>query len=536
MISLLKSTFSPSENRVLLVGGDRAILYLFAGGEMSQAYVFSADETGLNTFSRCMAELEAATLSVLVDVVEEEYRQDTIPHVSGADRKAVLERKFARLFRGTPYRHSLRQGRESGERRDDRVLLTAITRPEVVTPWLEILAEHKVPVGGMYSLPILGRDLLRRIGASGPNVLLISAQKASGLRQSFFRDGHLKISRLAHMPRLGSVPFAGYLLGEVEKLRRYLNSLALISRDAPLQIYILSHGPLLDELEQHCRDTDDEKFLLLDVADVARRVRLKRPAESHYADVVFAKLLAGRNLPNHYAQAEETQAFSMHRLRSALAVVALMLLVISAGWSGFSFIEGVMLKEQALDAAQKAEFYQHRFEMARRKLPATPVEPREIKTAVDVIQQLHAYKATPEVMLAILSQALNQVPVIQLDGVDWQSSSSPDGNSDKSRNSRDRNQPEIDIEGEFDAYQIAEVSGHVAPFDGDFRRAIATIDELAANLKEQTGVAKVEVLQYPLDVSSESSVSGSTTRAQERVTASFRMKLIVGVDHGQQNS
>ena len=31
-------------------------------------------------------------LDLLVDVVEEEYRQDSIPHVQGADRRAVLSR------------------------------------------------------------------------------------------------------------------------------------------------------------------------------------------------------------------------------------------------------------------------------------------------------------------------------------------------------------------------------------------------------------------------------------------------------------
>ena len=129
---------------------------------------------------------------------------------------------------------------------------------------------------------IVSEGLLKRIDAGGPNVLLISLQKASGLRQSFFRDGHLKISRLAHMPRLGSVPFAAHLMGEVEKLRRYLNSMAMIATDHPLSIYILSHGQLLSELEQHCRDTERERFYLLDVEEVSRRLGMKKTGESHY--------------------------------------------------------------------------------------------------------------------------------------------------------------------------------------------------------------------------------------------------------------
>lgn len=531
MISLLKSTFSTTEARVLLVSAERAILYLFDGGELSQAYIFGADDAGLAAFSRCVADLESAPLGILVDVVEEEYRQDTIPHVSGADRRAVLERKFARLFRGTPYHHALHQGRLGTERRDDQVLLTAVTRPELLTPWLGILEQHKVPVAGISSLPILSEKLLRKIGATGTNVLLISLQKASGLRQSFFRDGMLKISRLAHMPRLGSVPFAAHLMGEVEKLRRYLNSLGLISADAPLNICILSHGQLLSELEQHCRDTDSEKFSLIDVDDASARLGLRQTGESHYGDLLFARLLIA-NLPqNHYARAQETQFYAMHRTRIALAVAGVMLLLASAGWSGFNFIEGVMLKEQALDAAQKASFYQQRFEMARRKLPATPVEPREIKTAVDIVAALRQEKRSPEPALRLLGGALSGAPDVQLDQLSWRSGTPAD--DARSRPGGAGSLPDASVSA---SYEIAELSGHLAPFNGNYRTAIERIDALADTLRADARVERVEVVQYPLDVRSDASVSGSATADNSREQAAFKLRFVLGGADGSQES
>lgn len=535
MISLLKSTFSSLETRVLLVASERAILYLFEGGEVAQAYIFSADEAGLALFNRCLGELESAPVCILVDVVEEEYRSETIPHVSGSDRRSVLERKYARLFRGTPFHHFLRQGRESNERRDDKVLLTAITRPEILTVWLDVLDEHKAPVAGIYSLPILSERMLKRIGADGTNVLLISLQKASGLRQTFFRDGQLKISRLAHMPRLGSVPFAAHLMGEVEKLRRYLNSLALISRDSPLSIYILSHGQLLDELEQHCRDSEQERFYLLDVEEVGRRFGLKQSGESHYADTVFAKLMVSRTPPNHYARQEDTQFYSMHRLRTALAVAGVMLLLASAGWSGFSFIEGVMLKEQALDAAQKATFYQERFEVARRKLPATPVEPREIKTAVDAIAELESYKSSPEPALALLGKTLLGMPGIKVDEINWHTSTSAD-DDDEPASMAPGLALDIGTDGGYAYFQITELSAHFDRFGGDFRGAIGEIDRFATLLRQLPDVSDVEVLQYPIDVSSGSRVTGSTTAAVDRTEAAFKLKFTLGVGNGEQES
>ncbi len=527
MISSLKSSFSPPGARVLLVAGERAILYLFAGGELDRAYIFPADESGLAQFNRCLADLPAAPVCVLVDVVEEEYRQESIPHVSGADRKSVLERKYARLFRGTPYRHALRQGRETEGRRDDRVLLTAITRPEALTPWLSTLITHKVPVAGIYSLPILSERLLKRIGATAPNVLLISLQKASGLRQTFFRDGQLKISRLAYMPRLGSVPFAAHLIGEVEKLRRYLNSLTLISRDSPLSIYILSHGQLLDQLEQHCRDSEQEKFVLLDIDDVANRLGVRVKGQSHYSDLIFAHLLASQIPTNHYAQTEETQFYAMHRLRAALSMTSLLLLLACAGWSALNFVEGVNFKQQALDASQKAEFYQQRYELARRKLPATPVEPREIKTAVDAIAALRQHKRSPEPALRLLGAVLSRVPDVKLDQLHWFVTAATVAETPAVEPL-----PEAPVANQ----EVLELSGHLERFRGDYRSAIALIDGLATELENAAGVAAVEVLQYPLDTRSDASVSGSATGTSEGAVAAFRLKLVMDkVDDKQQS-
>ncbi len=534
MISLLKSTFSISETRVLLVAAERAILYLFEAGELAHAYIFNADEAGLVLFNRALSDLPPAPVCLLVDAVEEEYRQDTIPHVGGADRKAVLERKYARLFRGTPYHHALRQGRESEGRRDDHVLLTAITRPEILTPWIDILIDHKVPLAGIYSLPILSEGLLKKIGATGTNVLLISLQKASGLRQTFFRDQQLKISRLAYMPRLGSVPFAAHLMGEVEKLRRYLNSLALISRDSPLNIYILSQGQLLTELEQHCRDTDQERFLLLEVDEVTRRLGCKQSGDSHYGDLIFAKLLADRAPPNHYAKRAETQFYSMHRYRVRLAAAGMILLLGGAGWSGINFIEGVTFKQQAIDALQKSDFYQKRYELARQKLLPVPVEPREIRIAVDAVESLRQHKSSPEPLLRLLSLALRTIPDIRLDGLRWETSADPDPEAAKA--SRRGKVERETASRPYAYYHIAELSGHLEPFYGDYRGAIEIIDGLAIELEARPDVHEVTVMQYPLDIRSEASVSGSTTARNERVVAQFKIKLVVGVNIGQQQT
>ncbi|MCA1851915.1 MAG: hypothetical protein LC647_05855, partial [Beggiatoa sp.] len=239
-------------------------------------------------------------------MVEEEYRHETIPHLYGPDRRAVLERKLAWFFRGTPYTHVLPEGRETEGRRDDKVLLSAITNPELVQPWIRLCVQQKVPIAGIYSLAIVSTALLDRINVKSPNVLWVSMQTHSGLRQSYFREGLIKISRLAKMPRLGTAPFAPYILAELDKFERYLKNVQLLA-EGPLDIYILAHGELLDQLERQCGNSETVRYHLLDVADVARRLGIQGVLATPFNDYIYAHLLLKKRPGNHYAQGRGSQ-------------------------------------------------------------------------------------------------------------------------------------------------------------------------------------------------------------------------------------
>ena len=525
-----KSSFDLSNRRTLFVSADRATAYQTRAGRIEHAYVFSADEFGRQQFVRYLEETAKTPLYILVDVVEEEYRQDVIPHVRGSDRRSVIERKQARLFRGTKYAHAIIQGRESDGRKDDKVLLTAITRPEIISPWVDAANEHKVPVAGVYSLPILSQHLLKKIGANAQNVLLISMQSGSGLRQTFFRDKQLKISRLAQMPKAGSVPYASHLMGELEKLRRYLNSLALISRDGPLEIYILTNGELLNDLESHCQDSEDEKFYLVDIEDLNKRFGIPDTFNSIYAEPIFSQLLLDAAPKNHYAIDSETKYFSLHRLRGALYAASALLLLGGVAWSGFNFLQAVSLKQQALDAAEKADFYQARYEAARQGLPRTPVEPDDIKTAVEVVERLKHYKSSPLRVMTSLSTALNEYPQTQLDRIQWLSSIDPNAEvAEISRTGTAQEAQTIQAVPRYSHYDIAVIDGYLSDFDGNYRAAIDVVDGFAEKLKAAPHVHAIQIIRYPLNVESGASLAGLATDVDSKLEARFSLKIVVGI-------
>ena len=243
MISLPASKFSFRPRRVLLISAQQAAVCHWEGNDPGHYAVFDAGEEGRQSFRRYLAETADLPFYVLVDVFDEEYRQDTIPHISGRDRRALLKRKAGRLFKDTSYCFYKVTGRETGGRRNDRVLLTALANPVVIKQWVAILEEAKAPLAGISSLPLFTGQLLKPIaGRCDGRRLLVSLQSISGLRQTFFDNGEFQHSRLVQLPRGGPASYFPFIRDEVEKIQRYLNSRRPLTSEEPLHIHFPPGG------------------------------------------------------------------------------------------------------------------------------------------------------------------------------------------------------------------------------------------------------------------------------------------------------
>lgn len=499
---------------------------------LTKPFAFDANETGLVHFSRYLQESPALPTYILVDTVEEEYRQETIPHLRGSDRQAVIKRKQARLFRGTPYCYTSLQGREAGGRRDQQLLLTALVNPDLVTPWVHVCLQNKISVAGIYSLAIISKSLLPKLGATARNVLLVTLQSTSGLRQSYFRDQELKISRLARIPRLGTVPFGPYVLGELDKLQRYLNSLGLMAPGI-LTVYILSHGESLEALNRQCLDAENLRFYLLDMSEVAGLCGIQGGLATPFSDYLFAHLLLQRAPKNHYGSPEERKYFKLHQARAGLMAMSFALVLGGVLWSSLNLIEGIYLRAQGIDIAHKTQLYQTRFQFAQQGLQTTPVDPLDIKTAVEVVDTLAKYKAIPLAIMSTISRALDKFEDLHLEEIHWIASTDPNsvvGGANKTEEAPSLSRELSALEGPptYRYYQIALIKGHIEPFNGNYREAIAIIDRFAGSLRSQAAVEDVKTVTLPLNVGPETSLQGSTSEEPATKEANFAVRVVLG--------
>ena len=520
---------------VFFVSNARLAVHRRRGSKWLDPVPFDAGAEGLARFAHYLERHPGDPAAVIADVVEEEFREETIPHVFGADRRALLRKKASRLFRDARHVRSAVQGREPDGRRDDRVLFSAITRPGVLVPWLEEMARHGVPLAGICSPATLTGAMLKAIGAEGERVLVVSLQSGGGLRQTCLRRGRLELSRLAVMP--GSCDAAD-VLAEVGKTRRYLDGLRTSPPGERLRVCLLSHGGMLDDLRRRAGGDPEDGCIFTDLSDAARRLGLRPWGGEPTADRLFVHALAGRGARNHYATPGEMRRFTT--LRAAAFLRAASVLLVAGGFlfGGARFLEGAVANGHARALARHAAVYEGRYREARAALPPAPAEPDELQRVVAAVGALRARRADPVDLLALVGDALAEFPRVRVEGVTWWAGDAPeapaggvdgagrvtnpdDPAADRGHASASGEEPPGGLEAMF---QVARVSARIEPFHGDYRAAIDAIRRFAGALAASPGVRRVQVLSLPLELGPEQTLAGDAEAVAE--TAAFEIRVV----------
>ena len=83
----------------------------------------------------------------------------------------MRERRLAQSWRDTPFRCAHIQGREEGGRRDDIVLLSALTNPATLAPWLDAL-ERQRSTGPERRIVLIAFETLDFVPLIGASILV----------------------------------------------------------------------------------------------------------------------------------------------------------------------------------------------------------------------------------------------------------------------------------------------------------------------------------------------------------------------------
>jgi hypothetical protein len=200
--------------------------------------------------------------------------------------------------------------------------------------------------------------------------------------------------------------------------------------------------------------------------------------------------------------------------------------------SAYSLVQDFTQQSKLDLLISQTQHQQKMYEQVAKDFPATTLPSGDLQLAVTLNHQIKEYQRLPDRMMQVISNAMVKAPEIQVNRLFWVQSNDVDLKDNDATNALPQVQenkalglPKLS---NAELHEIVFLNGEIKHFNGDYRAALNTVNQLAERLKKDSAVAYVEILQAPVNVSSYSKLEGSTTDEVEakQTSALFKLKVI----------
>ena len=541
----------------LYLTNDKLVALIWKSGAIVERDVFGASELEQPAFIDYVAKHRDISTHVVTDLIEEDFRLETIPHLRGNDQATVMARKLSQLYRASPFRHGIIQGREPEGRRDDKVLYHAVTNAELLKPLLAVLERAGVPLEGIYSSAVLSGQLLGALNAFFKHTLLVLIVPDFGLRQTYFQNKQIKFSRLTPIIFDVGQPVGELIAAETSRTWQYLDSLRFFASGETLEVSILVHARDRQMVSEAIRTYPMIQYRFLDIDEVAAKLKLKPAPVSSHAEELLVHLYAQGRIENHFATPEQRRFGVFKRARFGLFALTAGLLAAATVGASFNLYEASKISTEIDQRTELAKPLQADYRTVVNEISKQTAASETVRDASGFFNQyMRPAPASPGDFVRAFSNAFAEFPNIQLQQLVWapvgdvnvtpfytataiqaasvfQSSSKagsanaggatpavPTPAAQSTQTSTDADPALSD--GKF---QALIVEAAISPFDGDYRKAKNDINIFIARINQIPGVTASMIVE-PLDVRSNTTITATDVAQTIRPDAHFVLKLV----------
>jgi hypothetical protein len=494
-------------------------LYSSSRGRLELEARFPGDDLGVTAFREHLRGRKGALFAVVADLAGEDFHEEQVPLLRGADREAIVQRRLAQRYRDTRLAAALSLGQVSGsQRRNERLLLASFTNTQQFAPWLDALEEAGARLAGVYSVPLLAPALAARLGARGPRALVVTANRA-GLRQCFVEDGKLRFARLERTVDMVPQALAAFARSETLRLVQYLVTLRALPRDGgPVQALVVAPPGERAAFEQALVSDSRVVFQTLDSRRALDAVRLRQAPEGAGAESLYLHLAARKPPRDQFATRDDRRRYFVWQLQRAVMAAGAIGFAACTLYAGSRWVEAYDLRGRAVEQAREAREAAERYARITASFPVTETTTENLRAAVLEFRRIADASALPETAFVHVSRVLEQFPQMELDAIGWQL-----GRPGGERESGER---AAAARGEH-AVQF-EISGRVnATQRNDYRGITGQVQSFAAALA--SGGYQLARTQLPFDVTSEGTLTGDIGGRDSGEAPRFTITLARGL-------
>ncbi len=510
----------------------------WSGHTLLSSVYFEPDDQGLDLFRAYLNSFRNESVRLLVDLIEEEFRQVKVPLLRGSDRKAILDRNFTKYFRTSEYKFAVSQSVEKKTRKEEKLLLIGLTNQYLLEPWLNIIDETRTPLSGIISLPLLSENYIKELKSEQRTVILVSQQVPSNLRQSVFVDGKLVLSRLVPIASFYQGDYASDVLRDIESTQRYLISQRIVERSETVAVHILTNKRHFDKLQMRCEKETHFDFKIYEINQLLEREKIDVQDEQDFSSGLYCYLSTKKLVLNHYAKPSERRYFQHHRASLGLKAASFALVTIGIGMALSGAVHGWLYDSTITQAMLLEQKYTSKFNQlneAHIDSSTSTFNMQNIVKTVETIQE--KYLLDPEEMFVLISNDMSIFPDIRVKNIDWFVSDYSDsekvgdvdwGNPQKRRARKKPEDGKPAVAPKKGFFEIAVIEGEFINFDGNFRYALSAVDDLGKAMSDSGKYYSVEITKRPLDIESDNNLSGdvSVGRGSRLLKAEVGFRLV----------
>jgi len=502
------------ERRVLYLTQQQLLAFRWQLGSLSPEGEFLAAAAS-EQFSQYLAEHASSLFSLVVNLGEEGFHTDVIPYLQSRDRNLVITRRLGQTFLGAPLALAISHGHESGSRRNERLLLAALTGQNHLAPWLDAIRNVGARLQGIYSLPLLTENLVQRLGIKLQQGILVTVQDST-VRQSFFRAGRLVFSRVA--PLLGGSisDTALSIAAEANRFHQYLLSQRMVANGERLSAHILAHPQAIPAI-QAGRFNNGIDITVHDILAASKKIGLKTPRTDSRSQNLFLQIAASQPPKQQFATDALRQPYRLWQIGNAVRAAGVLALTGCLLFSLKLMVETGNARDDAERLSREAATKEQDYRMVLGRLPPIPVTNDVLRKLIERLDQLRHTAESPAPALLHLSQTLEQTPQVEITRLDWLAPGAKKEGT-KSGGSAPTGKGTTPV-----SREILVVEGNMmAGTQGSPRQLIATFDEFVRRLGAAPAGVSVTVTQTPFDLNA--SLKSADSGAQ-RVARPFSLQI-----------
>lgn len=476
------------KSRLLYLNTHRLSAYAWQQGHLLPEGAFTNDDEGRQQFSQYLAAHRNDRFALLANVAEEGHAHETIPFLRGPDRETLIARKIGQHFQGTTLATAVSLGYEKNQRKNEKLLLAALTNPAHIEPWLQCLGSAEIALSGIYSVGQLGGPLLKKLGLGCSRCLLLSMQDHS-IRSSYLVEGQAYFSRMAPLADSSIAGIASTFAAESAKLQQYLIGQRLIGRDEALPVFIVAHPQTLPAIEKACPDRGQLSYRLIDSHQAASKLGLHSLPEDNRSDTLFMQVLATAAPSQQFASEAHRHHYHLAQLRYGLIAAGLVALLAGLLYSAKEAYDAHALRVEARELAASEAELNNRYSAAAATLPQHDIDNDTLRQLTNRQAELSRLQRLPESAFSQVGQTLERMPAVILEGIEWKN----DFSFDPTKPAEHR--------------EIAIVRGSINLPQAEPRKVLGVFDNFVASLRQLPG-STVNILQRPFDIESGSTLRG----------------------------